>query len=62
MRTIISINRDWLYKPHFSGEADLKRPAGSEGYQLVSLPHTNIELPYNYFDDRAFPTLTHGQR
>ncbi len=54
MRTIRSINRDWLYKPHFSQEADLNRPAGTEGYQQVCLPHTNIELPYNYFDDKAF--------
>ena len=54
MRTIKTINRDWLYKPHFSQEADLNRPAGTEGYQTVCLPHTNIELPYNYFDDKAF--------
>lgn len=54
MRTIKSINRDWLYKPHFSQEADLNRPAGTEGYQTLCLPHTNIELPYNYFDDKAF--------
>ena len=54
MRTIISINRDWLYKPHFSQEADLCRLTGREGYQQVCLPHTNIELPFNYFDDEAF--------
>lgn len=54
MRTVIPINRDWLYKPHFSQEDDLNKPAGKEGYQQVCLPHTNIELPYNYFDDAAF--------
>ena len=58
MRTIISINRDWLYKPHFSQEADLSRLSGKAGYQEVCLPHTNIELPFNYFDDEAFQFIS----
>lgn len=54
MRTILSINQDWLYKPDFSQENDLDETAGSDTYQHVCLPHTNIELPYNYFDDGAY--------
>lgn len=54
MRTIKSINRDWLYKPHFSQETDLSRLTDKAAYQKVCLPHTNIELPYNYFDDKVF--------
>lgn len=54
MHTILSLNQHWLYKPGFSQENDLDRTADRHAYQRVSLPHTNIELPYNYFDDKAF--------
>ena len=54
MRTVLLINRGWFYKPSFSGQEDLGAPADSEGFSPVCLPHTNIQLPYNYFSDEAF--------
>jgi len=53
MRSVLSINQNWLYKPSFSPETDLKKGAGA-GYEPVCLPHSNIQLPYNYFDEAAF--------
>lgn len=52
MRLVIPINRDWFYKSHYNGK-DIFRKI-SEKYQKVTLPHTNVELPYNYFDDKIF--------
>lgn len=54
MRTVLSINQEWLYKPGFSGEKDLDQIEDRDYYEPVCLPHTNIELPYNYFDDEAY--------
>ena len=54
MRTILSINQDWYYKPSFWEEKDVIQGVDQESYKRVCLPHTNIELPYNYFHDKAF--------
>lgn len=55
MRTILPINQNWLYKPSFFSEKDLQPAlATGEDYTAIGLPHTNIELPFNYFDDKAF--------
>lgn len=54
MRTILSINQEWYYKPSFSGDRDIDQRLDKETYERVCLPHTNIELPYNYFHDEAF--------
>lgn len=52
MRLVIPINRDWFYKSDYNEKDILERI--SEKYQKVTLPHTNVELPYNYFDDKIF--------
>ena len=41
MRSVLSINQNWLYKPSFSPETDLKKGAGA-GYEPICLPHSNI--------------------
>ena len=38
MRSIVSFNRDWSF----------------EDGQAVTLPHTAVELPWGYFDERAY--------
>ncbi len=52
MRKRVNLNFNWYYTPHFketyihqTDEKDLK---------VVNLPHTNIECPYNYFDEKDF--------
>lgn len=52
MRLVISINRDWFYKSNYN-EKDIYESISGK-YQKVTLPHTNMELPYNYFNDEIF--------
>ena len=48
MREIRAFN-DWFYKDSFCGE-DIQGKE-TEGFQAVTLPHTNREIPFNYFDE-----------
>ncbi len=53
MRTILSLNRNWLYTPDFNEEY-LQEKYRADGWESVGLPHTNRELPYNGFDEREY--------
>jgi beta-galactosidase len=53
MRIITDLNFDWLYKDSFREEY-LKRETDLSGFESVSIPHTNIEIPYNYFDEEIY--------
>lgn len=44
------MNNNWLYKPDFT-EKDL---LSNDGFEAVRLPHTNIDLPYNGFDEKSY--------
>ena len=51
MRTAIDLNFNWKYADHFS--EDMLRPSYDEADMCeVQIPHTNKELPYNYFDEK----------
>lgn len=52
MRTILPINDSWHYKPSFTLEDTTTSVKTAEGFELVNLPHANVELPYNYFSDK----------
>lgn len=53
MRKVLEINNNWYYKaPYENGMENLKEVV--QNFDLVNLPHTNVELPYNYFDEKAF--------
>lgn len=52
MRLVIPINRDWFYKSNYNKKDIFESISGK--YQKVTLPHTNMELPYNYFNDEIF--------
>lgn len=58
MRTILPFNDQWLYAPE---PLDVRAPDAR--FTAVTLPHTNIELPYHQFDvsDYAF-TSTYRKR
>lgn len=58
MRTVLSINQNWLYKASFFEHEDLIYPSSTKAFMPICLPHTNIELPYNYFDDKAFQFIS----
>lgn len=50
-RIIENLNVDWLYIPS-DFKAAAKKTCPEEKFQTVSLPHTNIELPYHDFSER----------
>lgn len=49
MRTVLPFN-DWNYKDTWTTEDALEE--GLEGFIPVTVPHTNREIPFNYFDER----------
>lgn len=53
MRKIIHINDQWFYANDYKGEY-LKNEFDFSNFERVDLPHTNIELPYNYFDEKSY--------
>lgn len=53
MRHVIPLNYGWRYADSCC-EDYLKESADETGFIEVDLPHTNRELPYNYFDESEF--------
>lgn len=45
------INKNWLYKDNIS-----------EKFELVNLPHTNKEVPYNYFKESSYQFISEYKR
>lgn len=56
MRNIFSINNNWYYRNSY--EDGLENINSLYGFEKVNLPHANVELPYNYFDEKAFQIVT----
>ncbi|MFZ5352335.1 MAG: glycoside hydrolase family 2 TIM barrel-domain containing protein [Bacillota bacterium] len=56
MRKVIAINNNWYYKMNYEAGDEAKNSL--DGFEPVLLPHTNIELPYNYFDEKAFAIVS----
>lgn len=52
MREIIELNNGWYYKAEYY--EGMERQEDMTGFTRVNLPHTNIELPYNYFDEKCY--------
>lgn len=52
MRKVIGINNGWYYNPEYV--CGLEEKNDVLGFMKVNLPHTNIEVPYNYFDERMY--------
>ncbi|MBI9013953.1 MAG: glycoside hydrolase family 2 protein [Clostridiales bacterium] len=52
MKKTIRLNNNWFYNPDYN-ESMIKNDDVST-FDKVNLPHTNIELPYNYFDEKMF--------
>ncbi|MCE5235024.1 MAG: glycoside hydrolase family 2 protein [Eubacteriales bacterium] len=53
MNRKIAINFDWKYAPDFE-ENYLSSAFDDAAFAAVNLPHTNIELPYNNFDEGLY--------
>ena len=53
MRTSQSLNFGWKYYPAFEKEMTQKKYDDSH-FETVDIPHTNKELPLNYFDEKSY--------
>lgn len=53
MRIVEKLHLNWEYVENFD-EAYIKTGSLGEGARVVSLPHANKELPYNYFDEKDY--------
>ncbi len=53
MRKSIPLNFDWKYCPRYN-EDMIGKKYPETNFVSVDLPHTNLELPYNYFDERSY--------
>jgi beta-galactosidase len=47
------INFDWKYKADFK-EDYLKSGFDDKDFETVNIPHSNIEVPENYFDEKIY--------
>ncbi|WP_179030968.1 glycoside hydrolase family 2 protein [Paenibacillus kribbensis] len=61
MRTILPLNDQWFYRPEYV-ESEVNAGIDVSRYEPILLPHTNVELPYNYFDDKAFQFVSTYKR
>ena len=53
MRKRIDLNFNWKYADHFTEE--MLRPGYADAqFEHVDIPHTNKELPYNYFNEKDY--------
>lgn len=57
MREIIHLNYGWRYSMDFK-DAYVDGDFDDSGFQTVMLPHANIELPYNNFDEGLFQFIS----
>lgn len=46
----IELLNDWYFQPEYSAGMEHSREV--TGFSKVQLPHTNVELPYHYFDEK----------
>lgn len=53
MRRIVPFNDDWLFAPH-----DLSVQAVDSEFTPVTLPHSNVILPYNNFDNAEYQFIS----
>ena len=51
MRNKQSINDGWLFCAQYAAGQELPQ-ADETAFSSVRLPHTSLELPMNYFDER----------
>ena len=49
----IDANFDWKYIPNFKEEY-LNSSFDDSNFETVHIPHTNITIPYNNFDEKIY--------
>ena len=61
LRRTYPINRNWLFSTGALNGADAP-DFNESGFTRVSIPHTNIELPWHSFDDKAYEFISTYRR
>jgi beta-galactosidase len=56
-RVVLPINRRWRYSPKTSAAAH-ERAFDDSGFARVTVPHTNIRLPWHSFDDKDYEFIS----
>jgi len=56
-RAIIPLNHNWKYM-NFFREEYLSPNYNDTDFNSVTIPHTNVEVPYNYFDEKMFQCIS----
>lgn len=56
MRKTISLNNNWYFAKHY--HQGMENSGDLEGFEKVNLPHTTVELPYNYFDEKVYQIVS----
>jgi beta-galactosidase len=51
-RVVLAINRRWRYSPTVTTAAH-ERDFDDSGFARITVPQTNIRLPWHSFDDKA---------
>lgn len=57
MRHSLQLNFNWRYRPDFQADY-LDREYDDSHWLSVDIPHTNIELPYNHFDEAQYQFIS----
>ena len=57
MRTSHSLNFGWKYSPSFNEEM-VQISFDDSKFETVDIPHTNLELPLNYFDEKSYQFIS----
>jgi len=60
MREVIRLNNEWRFVKNYKESMERSNPL--EGFEIVNLPHTNVELPFNYFDEKDFQIVSCYQK
>jgi beta-galactosidase len=56
-RVVLPINRRWRYSPKATGAAH-ERNFDDSGFARVTVPHTNIRLPWHSFDEKKYEFIS----
>ena len=56
-RVVLPINRRWRYSPKTSAAAH-ERVFDDNGFARVTIPHTNVRLPWHSFDDKDYEFIS----
>src|SRR6266566_1448058 len=56
-RRLFPLNRRWLYKGSVASDSYLP-DYDDQGFERVTIPHTNRILPWNGFDDKSYQFIS----